>query len=74
MYTPKHRLKQLIWRFHLSDADDQISIPHGHCIDSDKKNRVLNPYTGEIYIDKKRSNDKISKKELKTLWEDKDFL
>ena len=47
----KHRIKQngIIWVFHKSDPDPFPSSPHGHRVDSNER---LNPYTGEVYVEK----------------------
>jgi hypothetical protein len=72
MYSPDYTLKEMLWIFHIADVDDQISIPHGHCTDGRKK-YTLNPYTGELYLRKRKLDIRLSKKEFKRLWSDEKF-
>ena len=71
-YDPPYQLFGLLWRFHKTDKDDIISIPHGDCIDSKKKYQ-LDPYTGQIYY-KKSVIGSITRSEFKRLWKDEKFL
>lgn len=67
-----YKLLNLKWRFHKKDVDDQLSIPHGDCVDGKKKYQ-LNSYSGIMYC-KKIEVGKLKKSEYKRLWTDKKII
>ena len=73
LYRPHYQLKQMLWDFHLADADDQIAIPHGHSLNG-KVEYTLDPYTGDVYHNKIKQEYGLIKKEYNRLWEDNKFL
>ncbi|GAB3446064.1 hypothetical protein [Insolitispirillum peregrinum] len=63
------------WHFTGSDPDPYPSVPHGHYESENNPYPKLNPYTGRVFSNKHQYNIdmKLGKKEMKKLWNDKNF-
>ncbi len=71
-YTSKININNNKWRINKADADPFPSVPHMHALNAPLK---LNIYTGQIYDTRnKKLVDVASKKDLKKLWSDKEFV
>ena len=64
-----------VWVFTKSDRDSYPSVPHGHYEDKKNKWPKLNPYTGRVFSSKCKEDvrRRLSRKELKIIWNDKKF-
>ncbi|MBO5342214.1 MAG: hypothetical protein J6A73_05995 [Lachnospiraceae bacterium] len=67
------QLARMHWFMHEHDNDiNDPSCPHCHSMEGNHK---LDIYSGNIYeYPKKKYKSKLSKKEMKTLWEEEGFL
>jgi hypothetical protein len=63
------------WIFTKSDPDPYPSTPHGHWRNPNAKWPKLNPYTGRVFKEKHQEDisARLSKKEMKELWNDSRF-
>lgn len=61
------------WIWHKTDADEFPSVPHLHMKSNDRY--VLNVYTGDFHNkNTKRITQRISKKKLKKVWTEDNFV
>jgi hypothetical protein len=71
-YTSKININNKKWELYKADKDPFPSIPHMHALNAPMK---LNIYTGEIYDTRNKILISVaSKKDLKKLWSDKNFI
>lgn len=65
----------LSWVFTRQDPDPYPSTPHGHLNSSNRPWPKLNPYTGRVFKEKHKEDDKmrLTKKQMILLWEDDKF-
>lgn len=64
------------WMFTIGDVDCYPSVPHGHYKSKTKVWPKLNPYTGLVFSDvhKEDIGKRLSKKEMKKLWNKSSFV
>jgi hypothetical protein len=64
------------WMFTVGDRDCYPSVPHGHLNRKTSEWPKLNPYTGRAFsaVHAEDVRNRLSKAEMKTLWNDDDFI
>lgn len=64
------------WLFTVGDRDCYPSVPHGHLRNKTREWPKLNPYTGRVFSDvhQEHVGSRLSKEEMKLLWNDSDFV
>ena len=64
------------WLFTVGDRDCYPSVPHGHLHKKTREWPKLNPYTGRVFSDVHQEDvgSRLSKAEMKSLWNDSDFV
>ena len=70
-FKPARKYYGMLWEFHLADADNRPSVPHGHSKDGKYK---LDPWTGIVYrINGGQLIECGKAKDITKLWDDKRF-
>mgnify|MGYP000051715894 CR=1 FL=1 len=64
------------WMFTVGDPDCYPSVPHGHLHRKTNEWPKLNPYTGRVFsvVHAEDITSRLTKAEMKTLWNDGDFV
>lgn len=62
------------WVFTKGDPDPFPSVPHGHLDSQNASWPKLNPYTGWAYSASGKKIERLTKREMKTLWNDDAFV
>lgn len=64
------------WMFTIGDRDCYPSVPHGHLKKKTNAWPKLNPYTGRVFdsVHVENTSSRLSRSEMKKLWNDEDFV